>query len=101
MLFLFKLMPEEDDSEKEYVDRELYGMMSFYFSPGIFHAAAPVDVIEYDDGTIGDFFQQLMEVSQRRLFTMVGIDERKIYVRQCRYHLRQCIVEVPGDDADI
>ena len=69
---------EPDDAHVEYVDWEAYIGVLAYFVPSLLHARRPMDIVENDDWIFVSFSFEKIEVVNRSLILVVGIDEDKV-----------------------
>lgn len=94
MLFLLELLADEYDAHFVEVDAEGDHGMLLYAVPGILHLAAPVDVVENEDGVVVRLLQGGFEIAQGRLVHVVAIDEHESERTGLLQHILQHKVEV-------
>ena len=73
-MFFRKFIPEKDKPQEENINTAPHFFILIDDFPGRFHLFTPVDIIKYDNGSFFCFFQQFMEIGQRRRLAMIGID---------------------------
>jgi hypothetical protein len=88
-----KVGSEANNAHKEQIDGAGNARRPADFRPGIFHFAAPMDVIKYEDGILSRTFFAGMEVSYGRFVAVIAV--KKYQIR--RHHIqrqRECLVEI-------
>ena len=78
MLFVLLFRSEEHDPELEKIHAQRHLRMRMDLVPGLFHAVAPVNVIEDQDGTGMFFFKRHVEIVQGWLVRVIPVKIHQI-----------------------